>query len=483
MYNAGTLPRNIELSRRIRSRASKGLSPSALGLLVAALAAPATAAPPLAAERASAAEVAARRSAVLSALGKAGEGAFLLLRAPPERNFAADVDYPYRPSNDLYYLTGLAEPRCALLLASKDLRERGKAILFIDPPPSHLRVWVGEGLTREAAAEASGIPIGSVLEIRELPDMVRELSPSRRAHSRPSLEEPVAYFEEEGGFGPGEGPTEPYSFLVRSLGSSAFHLRLRPPSELTHPLRQVKSAAEVRLIEGAVRATVKALEASARAIRPGAREQDIRAVIEGAFLAEGCEGWSFPPIVASGPNTCILHYPGYGRRIEEGDLVLLDIGAEKGFYAADVTRTMPASGKFSARQRAVYEAVLRAQEATIAAVRPGVPFSEVNATARREVAKALPGLGLAADGESPGKYLPHGTAHGVGLAVHDPMPGRMLAPGMVIAVEPGIYIPEEGIGVRIEDNVLVTNDGCRVLSSGAAKTVEGIEAWMREREF
>ena len=143
---------------------------------------------------------------------------------------------------------------------------------------------------------------------------------------------------------------------------------------------------------------------------------------------------------------------------------------------------MPASGKFTERQRAVYEAVLRAQEAAIAVVRPGAAFSEVNATARREIAKALPGLGLEAEGENPGKYLPHGTSHGVGLAVHDPMPERILAPGMVIAVEPGITYRTrrwgEDRGQRPRDG-----DGARVLSSGAPKTVEGIEAWMREREF
>jgi Xaa-Pro aminopeptidase len=212
-------------------------------------------------------------------------------------------------------------------------------------------------------------------------------------------------------------------------------------------------------------------------------EYEIRAIVEGTFLREGAGGWSFPPIVASGPNSCILHYGGYTRRLEAGDLIVLDIGAERGFYAADVTRTFPAGGRFTPRQRQVYEAVLAAQETAIRAIKPGVPFAEINAVARREITASLKRLEVIRDEAEVGKYFPHGASHGVGLDVHDPMPADVLAAGMVITVEPGIYLKEEGLGVRIEDDVLVTENGARVLSAGAPRTVAEIESLMAEAEF
>jgi Xaa-Pro aminopeptidase len=419
-------------------------------------------------------------------MARAGDGALLLLRAPPPDHFAGDVDYPYRPENDLYYLTGIAEPGCALLLSTREIEGKGKEVLFVDAPSPAARIWLGETITLERARELSGLPARAILEAKELKGLLGGLAGGKpRFHGfhgpRAGARTPF-FFDEGRGFPPDGTLTEPHLFLLGSFGSRAFHLDLRGPGEVTHPLRQVKSAGEVKLLEEAVAATVKALENAMRAARPGIYEYEVRGIVEGTFLAEGC-GWGFPPIIASGPNTCILHYPRYDRRAAEGDLLLLDIGAERGFYSADVTRTFPAGGRFSPREREVYDIVFSAQEAAIRAIRPGLPFREVNDAARREVAAGLKRLGLIREEGELGKYLPHGTSHGIGLDVHDPMPGEELAAGMVITVEPGIYLPDEGFGIRIEDDILVTEDGPKVLSAGVPRTAAAVEALVAETEF
>jgi Xaa-Pro aminopeptidase len=432
-------------------------------------------------------ELAARRGRVLEAMARNGESSVLLLRAPPPDHFAGDVDYPYRPENDIYYLTGIAEPGCTLLLSTKEIEGKGKEVLFVDLPSAAGKVWVGEPFTLERARELSGLPAEAILGAEGLQGSLGNLAgATRRFHDfhgpAPPSKRMTLFFDEGRGFRPGDALAEPQLFLLKSFGSRAFHFDLRPPGEVTHRLRQVKSPAELRLIQEAVDATVKALEKAMRGTRPGTYEYQLRGIVEGTFLEEG-GGWGFPPIIASGPNTCILHYPRYDRKAEDGDLFLLDIGADRGFYSADVSRTFPVNGKFTARQREIYEVVLEAQAATIRAIRPDLPFHEVNQVARREVAAGLKRLGLIREEGEVGKYLPHGASHGLGLDVHDPMPDERLAAGMVITVEPGVYIPDEGLGVRIEDDVLVTEDGARVLSAGAPRNPAAIEALMAETEF
>ncbi len=436
---------------------------------------------PLRPPRVPAGELTARRARVLEEIAKeGGERAVLLLRAPAADHFSGDVDYPYRSDNNLFYLTGVEEPGCALLLSAHAMAEQGKAVLFFTPPHPGARIWVGDQLTREEASARSGVQLESVIEVSDLKNRLRNLDLPRRGSSR---EGRALYFESGAGFDAGRAITEPYGFLIESLGSGAFHVELRDPDGILLRHRQIKSPAEVAQLEKAIDATSKALLKAWRALKPGVHEFELRSVIESTFLREGCPGWSFPPIIGSGPNSCILHYERYDRRTEAGDLIVMDIGAEYGCYAADVTRTVPVSGKFSARQRQIYEIVLGAQEAAIREIRPGVPHWKINAAAFEKVAAGLKSIGLITKDDEAHKYLPHGTSHGLGLDVHDPMPDGTLRAGMVITVEPGIYIADENLGVRIEDDVLVTDDGCRILSDGAPRTVEEIEAWMGGREF
>jgi Xaa-Pro aminopeptidase len=243
-------------------------------------------------------------------------------------------------------------------------------------------------------------------------------------------------------------------------------------------LREIKSPAELALIQKASDATVAAHLAAWHEMKAGKAEYEIAAVMTDTYFNKGCERSAYSPIVASGPNSVILHYSANKRRMDAGEVVVMDVGAECSDYATDVTRTVPVNGKFTARQKEIYEIVLGAQKAAIAAIKPGVKVG------RREGENGLYKIafdyinthGKDLHGAPLGKYFTHGLSHHVGLDVHDPGPTTIeLKPGMVITIEPGIYIPEENLGVRIEDTVLVTEKGCKILSGALPKEVEEIE--------
>ena len=224
------------------------------------------------------------------------------------------------------------------------------------------------------------------------------------------------------------------------------------------------------LLQRAVDVTVAALTETIRSIEPGQSEHEVQGVIEYMFLRNGAQRPGFASIVGSGPTTCVLHYQEGRRQFGEGELVLMDVGAEIYGYTADITRTVPASGRFTPRQRRIYELVLRAQKAGIEAVRPGATLRDVHRAARRVIDQA-----------GYGEAFPHGTSHWLGLDVHDVGSyGRPLEPGMVLTVEPGIYLPDENLGIRIEDDVLVTEGDPIVLSAGVPREVEELEALMLE---
>jgi Xaa-Pro aminopeptidase len=240
------------------------------------------------------------------------------------------------------------------------------------------------------------------------------------------------------------------------------------------PLRAVKSAAEIGLIQRATDVSVEAHLAAWRRMAPGLAEYQLAATMTGFMLEHGCEGNAYAPIVASGPEATILHYSANARRVQAGELVLMDVGAECDGYATDITRTVPVSGRFTPRQRELYEIVLGAQKAAIAAIRPGATLPQLNRIAR----DYLDSHGSLA------RYLNHRISHGVGLEVHDfpaAASAEPLQPGMVITVEPGLYIPEEKIGIRIEDTLLVTPGGSRNLSGALPRESAEIERAMERR--
>jgi Xaa-Pro aminopeptidase len=241
-------------------------------------------------------------------------------------------------------------------------------------------------------------------------------------------------------------------------------------------LREYKSPAELALIQKATDATVAAHLAAWQAMKAGKSEYEIAAVMTNTYFSMGCERSAYAPIVGSGPNSVILHYSANHRKMDSGEVVVMDVGAECSDYATDVTRTVPVNGKFTARQREIYEIVLGAQKAAIAAVKPGMKMGRGEGTLQQIAFDYINSHGKDSHGEPLGKYFTHGLGHNVGLDVHDP-PARMdeLKAGMVITIEPGIYIPEENLGVRIEDTILVTETGCKILSGALPKEVDAIE--------
>jgi Xaa-Pro aminopeptidase len=258
---------------------------------------------------------------------------------------------------------------------------------------------------------------------------------------------------------------------------------VKPASPLFAALRPVKSADEIATLKTAAEITASAQREAMRSAAPGMFEYQIQSIIEHVFTVNGAPRPGFSTIVGSGKNSCILHWSTNDRKTEPGDVVVMDIGAEYNLYTADITRTIPISGTFTKRQRDVYEAVLRANEAAIAMVAPGVNMADVNAKVNDVLTEGLIALGLIKDKSGLRQYYTHGLSHTIGLQVHD-LGGAntvgVLKPGMVITIEPGLYIPAENLGVRIEDDVLVTESGHDVITAGAPKSVADVEKLMKE---
>ncbi len=413
-----------------------------------------------------------------------GEGV-AVIAAAPQATRSNDVEYPYRQDNDLLYLTGFPEPHCLCVLSPQHERER--FVLFVQPRDRDRETWTGRRYGIDGAREEFGADAAYAI------DRVREILPGHLANAD------TVYFA--------PGRDQGMNALVRELvdGSRAGRARtgrgvvsVVDPGAILHEMRLYKSAAEVDVMRRAAAASARAHLAAMAEVRDGSREYELEALVEYHFRAAGGSGPAYPSIVASGANATILHYTRNDRRMRDGDLVLIDAGAEFDGYSSDVTRTFPVGAAYSAPQRRIYEIVLRAQKAAIAAVRPGVSMEDLHDRATEALVEGMIEVGLldgaAADlvekGEHTRFYM-HRTGHWLGMDVHDVGRYRVdgeprpLEPGMVFTVEPGLYVAEDledvdedyrGIGVRIEDDVLVTEAGHEVLSAAVPKEVEEIEA-------
>jgi Xaa-Pro aminopeptidase len=428
--------------------------------------------------------LAARRGAVLDALGR---GVMVLAAAPILRR-SRDTEHPYRPDSDLFYLTGATEPHTVAVLAGGD---EPRFVLFAQERDPAAELWTGERLGPEAAAERFGAdesyPLAD-LEAR-LPVLLRE---SDRVYYR------------LGRVGELEGMVLEALVYARSRGQrkGIGPRALVDPGEILDEMRLLKDEVELRRLRGAAEATVAGHRAALDTVRPGVGEWAVQAAVEAAFLREGATAPGFETIVGSGSNACFLHYVDNGKMVAEGDLVLVDAGAEVGLYNGDVTRTAPASGRFSDPQRAVYDVVERARTAAVAAGCPGGSIGGVHNAAVAVLVEGLVSLGVLTGSvedlvaqEAYKPFYPHQTSHWIGLDVHDPGDyardgmSRTLEPGMVFTVEPGLYFRPgvdgpaarfEGIGVRIEDDVLVTEAGCENLTAALPTAPEEIEALVAE---
>ena len=374
-------------------------------------------------------------------LARALDGTIILFAAQP-----SDL-VEYQQEDNFYYLTGFSEPQAVLVINGQG--ERILESLFIPQRDPEEERWTGIKMGPGAEAElATGI--GSVEALEDFDDRVRQLSDDGG----------TIYTLTE----------EPES--MRQLNALALSSDFRNAAPGLADLRLVKAETEIALLEKAIAITMEAHEAAASVIVPDAMEYEVEGIVEYTFRRNGAERPAFPSIVGSGPFTTILHYDRNERQMRTGDLVVVDIGAEYSGYAADITRTYPVMGRFTDRQREIYQIVLDAQKAALERVRPGVSIggpNGVHAAARDYI-----------DDQGYGEYFIHGTSHYLGLYVHDVGDySRPLEPGMVLTVEPGIYLPEEELGVRIEDDVLVTADGYRMLST-FPREIDEIEALMAQ---
>ncbi|MEA9572383.1 aminopeptidase P N-terminal domain-containing protein [Xanthomonas campestris] len=432
-----------------------------------------------------AAEYARRRKQLMQ---MAGEQAILILPAAPERVRSHDTHYPYRQDSDFWYLSGFPEPEAVLVLVPG--RKHGEAILFCRERDAEREAWDGPRAGQEGAVAQYGMddayPIDDVDEI--LPGLL-------------------------------EGRSRVYYHFGRDVD---FDLKLigwlkrvreqvrhgaQPPHEflelghLLHEQRLFKSRDEIALMQQAADISVRAHRAAMQLVRPGVHEYQLQAEIEREFRA--ADAWpAYGSIVGTGSNACVLHYRANNARSRDGELVLVDAGAEYRGYAADITRTFPVNGRFSAAQRALHDLVGAAQAAALAQAQPGIAYEAGHLAAVQALTEGLLRLGLLkgtlernlAEGHYK-RFYRHKTGHWLGLDVHDvgeyrlAGESRLLEPGMVFTIEPGLYVSADdtsvdakwrGIGIRTEDNVLITADGHRVLTDALARSADEIEAEMAD---
>jgi Xaa-Pro aminopeptidase len=369
----------------------------------------------------------------------------------------------FRQNDDFYYLTGLETPGSWLVMFKPEAGP-GKTMLYLPERNPMSESWTGPQLgPGEEAVRRTGIK-----EVRPASqfesDVVDQLGSGWALREYRRLYLPM-----------GHGIAQVQALVEPALQSM---LTIADVGTPLAELRVVKDSVELARMRRAIDITAEAEREAMKALLPGMYEYQLEAVVEYVFHSGGAERVGFPSIVGSGPNSVILHYDENRRRMEEGDLVVVDVGAEYAYYTADVTRTFPVSGEFTERQRAIYELVLATQKTVIDSIRPGIRTGQLEQIARRYMREHS---GRLCGDATCDRYFVHGLGHWLGMDVHDVGDyGRPLEPGMVLTVEPGIYLTGESLGVRIEDDVLVTEDGHEVLSASAPKTVEEIETLMKE---
>lgn len=424
-----------------------------------------------------------RRRRLMESIGDDGVAIFV---GHPMRGRSNDTHYAYRPSSDVLYLSGFREPQAVVVLAPG--HEDGEFLLFVPDRDPKMEQWEGRRAGPEGAMEKYGADAAFGLsELDEkLPEWIKG-----RARLFYTL-----------------GTSDAFDKRVVEWTQTLRHRRNKVSTapgmivdarDLLHTARLIKTEEEIELLRRACQISVEAHILAMKYCRPGIYEYELQGLIEYHFRRSGGEYPAYTTIVGAGDNATILHYTENRDRIESGDVVLIDAGCEYGFYAGDITRSFPANGKFTPAQRDIYQAVLEAQKASIGDVVPGLAYEELISRTERRLTIALKDLGLLTgsvdelmEEKKFRDYYPHGIGHSLGIDVHDVglhRPGKeksqALAEGMVLTIEPGIYVPasdesapEEmrGIGVRIEDDVLITSSGTENLTVTCPKEIDDLEA-------
>ncbi|WP_309387331.1 aminopeptidase P family protein [Cerasicoccus frondis] len=407
-------------------------------------------------------------------------GAMVVIHANDIFPTNADGVMPFKQNANLYYLSGIDQEDTVLILFPDAADEKDRAILFVRETTEHLRIWEGEKLTIEQAKALSGIE--SVKLTTAFDGELNRLAFQAKALFLETNEHPRA-----------EAVTQTRNDRFIAACKAKFPLheygRLAP---LMAQLRAIKQPEEIDMMRQAITITKDGFDRVLQFIEPGVGEWEIEAEFTHEFLRSRSRGFAYAPIVASGANALCLHYIENNQRCQDGDLLLMDIGAEWGNWNADLTRTFPVNGRFTERQRAVYDAVLRVFHFADSTLRPGVKLMDYTRAVYDCMADELLKLGLLTEDDLKTRtadmplaqdpvrrYFMHGVSHSLGLDVHDVYPSNTaVAEGMVFTIEPGIYITEEGIGIRLENNFLVGKDGNTDLCAGVPLTADEVEAAM-----
>ena len=425
-------------------------------------------------------------------MAEMGENAIAVFYAAPVRSRNGDVEYQYRQDDNLYYLTGFPEPNAILLLAPKGMSVRDrqdtmkmvtvKEILLVQPRNPLRETWNGRRYGPEGAMKLRG------LQYATTNDQFQSLLTRAMFGIRPT----VLYLPPFASDFTGEivELMRPIQNSIDGMKSRHSQVELRDPSPMVYRMRAVKSKEEIELLTKATQISAIAHNQAMMSCEPGMSEYELSAIYEYVFRKMGAEYAGYPNIVGAAENSIILHYNTNRKQIKDGEIVLADCAAEYRGYSSDVTRTWPANGKFTQAQREIYQIVLDAQNAAIAMMKPGVAWTDVSSKVEETVEDGLFKLGLVKEKNKREfrKFYLHGIGHPVGLNVHD-VSLPILEPGMVYTIEPGIYVGEmEGvdakyhnIGVRIEDVVLITEAGSKLLSADSPREIAAIEALMKKK--
>jgi Xaa-Pro aminopeptidase len=427
-------------------------------------------------------------------MAQCAPSSIVILPAASQVTRSNDTEYPFRQDSDFWYLTGFNEPEAFLILSNAIVSNNPKpnsenvSILFLQPKDPHAEVWHGRRLGEEAAP--SKLSIDEAYSIESIEDLLPDL-----LNGHDNLYFCLGKYPEADGI---------VQTAIANCKAAPKQAMIAPPtlidvSPMVHEMRRIKSSDELQVMAEAASISADAHKRAMRFVRPGVFEYQLEAQLHHEFAMRGAKYPAYGTIVGSGNNACILHYTENSDQIEDGDLVLIDAGCELEGYAADITRTFPSNGRFSPAQKALYQLVLDSQLAALAQLTPGNTIADGMQACVKVIVAGLIELGILQgeleeliEQEAWRPYFMHGLGHYLGLDVHDvgiyKVDGQDIAlePGVVITVEPGLYISEasdapkkyRGIGIRIEDDIVITESGHDILTHGVPKTIEEIEEWM-----
>ena len=393
------------------------------------------------------------------------ENSLLILFAGSAPYRSADQVYKFTPNRNFYYLTGIDEPNVIVTILKTD--KEAIETVYVEREDELMAKWVGRAISKDEASEISGIKstkyldefdstISSYIDKRGISKIYLDLE-------RQSINIPSTKAQD----------------MANTLRVKYPHLKIKNIFHNIAKLRMVKNDREVELIQKAICITKEGILAMAKNLTPGMKEYEVEAYFDFKIKSLGASAHAFSTICAAGKNATVLHYEDNNQEAKDGDLILFDLGAEYDYYCSDISRTIPINGKFTDRQKQIYQIVLNAMKEVEKNTKPGLTLADLNNIAKKALAKGCMEIGLIEKEEEIGKYYFHSVGHSLGLDTHDVwIVDSKLEEGAVITNEPGLYIEEEGIGIRLEDDLLVTKDGCINLSKDIPVEIEDIEALM-----